>query len=84
MNIYKITQSENNGYDTYDAAIVIAPDESAARYIHPDGDLTWSKKGAWDYSYSWCCSPDEVTVELIGVAIDTAPAGVVLASFNAG
>ena len=35
MNIYLISQKENNDYDTYDSAVVVAPNEEVARRIHP-------------------------------------------------
>ena len=84
MNLYKISQTSNCNYDTYDSAIVCAENEAAARVIHPSGDdedipSTWPGK----YT-SWCQTIDEVTVKLIGTAAPGVPQGVVLASFNAG
>jgi len=35
MNIYKLEQSQNNDYDTYDSAIVAAPNEASARLMVP-------------------------------------------------
>jgi hypothetical protein len=35
LYLWKIYQNENNGYDTYNEAIVVAPDEETARNIHP-------------------------------------------------
>ena len=35
MNLYKISQSANNDYDTYDSAIVAAENEEEARKINP-------------------------------------------------
>lgn len=37
MNLYLISQSQNNYFDTYDSAVVCAPDEDTARWTHPDG-----------------------------------------------
>jgi hypothetical protein len=74
MNLYLISQTVNDDYDTYDAAIVCAPDEETARNTLPssyaDGD-------------SWA-AVEHVKVELIGEALDSLPQGVVLASFHAG
>lgn len=89
MNIYYIEQSENNGYDTYDSAVVAAESEDAARLFHPNGDLYEENPerefDRWDYQYgSWASHPSKVSVELIGVAKDGQEAGVILASFNAG
>ncbi len=77
MNLYRISQDENNDYDTYDSAIVAAETEAAARNINPGGN-DWGKYGGW------CSRPDMVKVELIGVATSGTAPGVVLASFNAG
>lgn len=81
MNLYKISQTVNRDYDTYDSAIVCASDEETARNTHPNIELltsrlTWTN-GDW-------CKPHQVVVELIGSAAPGIPAGVILASFNAG
>ena len=83
MKLYLISQTENIDYDTYDSAVVCAPDEDTARHIHPDGvELV---RGEWDDPYrSWCRSPKSVTVEYIGEAADGVEVGVVCAGFNAG
>ena len=65
LYLWKIYQNENNDYDTYSDAIVVAPDEESARNIHPskqftgppeETDLrsrassyTWSEVGGWLY-----------------------------------
>ena len=81
MNLYLISQEENEGYDTYDSAVVCAETEEQARMIHPyvvdwdGGDKTW---GTW-------CAAEDVKVELIGSAVlGTKLPEVVCASFNAG
>jgi hypothetical protein len=83
MKLFLISQTENQGYDTYDSAVVCAPDEDAARMMDPggiNGELAnFDKKLS-----SWCTSADNVTVELIGDAAPHVPVGVVCASFNAG
>jgi hypothetical protein len=80
MNLYLISQSVNQGYDTYDAAVVAAENEENAKLIHPNG-------GPWDgkreYYGSWCAAED-VKVDFIGVAIPETDSGVISASFNAG
>ena len=81
MNLYLLTQSQENGYDTYDSCVVCAENEDKARLIRPRGD--------WGGSYSfssrcWARTPDNVKVEFIGVASPSVEEGVVLASFNAG
>lgn len=81
MNIYLISQTENNGYDTYDSAVVIAPDEATARNMDPQGEgqIDWA-----DTQFSWASHPSAVKVELIGTALPDAQPTVVCASFNAG
>lgn len=78
MNLYLISQTENEDYDTYDSAVVRAKSEDDARLMHPSGHA-----GPWDRN-TWCRSPDAVTVEKIGTAEKGAKRGIVLASFNAG
>lgn len=80
MNIYKISQSENNRWDTYDSAVVIANNEEEARNTHPDQED--GKFGAYSFN-TWASSPDKVRVEFIGVT-DIEEPQVVVASFNAG
>jgi hypothetical protein len=78
MNLYKLTQEINTGYDTYDSCIVAAENEEKAVLITPDG--RWEK----DYMISWCKSPDQVKCELIGMAVIGTKEGIILSSFNAG
>lgn len=96
MNLYKISQDTNNGYDTYDSAIVAAESEQAARFTSPDGyyNLANAAEQAaklivnlyecpeWPY-HTWA-PPDKVKVELLGTANPEIKAGVIVASFNAG
>jgi hypothetical protein len=82
MKLFLISQDENNYYETYDAAVVCAEDEDQARLIHPCGDPNEEYKFG-EYS-RWCSSADKVNVKFIGDAAPGIPAGVVLASFNAG
>ena len=76
MKLYRISQTENDGYDTYDSAIVAAVDEDDAAHIAP-----CEFGGTYG---AWCSCPDKVTVEHIGEAAPGIERGVVLASFNAG
>jgi hypothetical protein len=82
MNLYKISQTSNSNYDAYDAAIVCAETEAAARAIIPS-DAPEDAPTAWPGNrYRWCQTIDQVTVELIGTATPGTPEGVVLASFK--
>ena len=78
MNLYKLTQMTNNGWDTYDSLIVAARSENNARLILP------TQYERWGESYStWADTPEQVTVQKIGTT-KTEAEGVILASFNAG
>lgn len=74
MNLYLISQNEVFDYDTYDSAVVAALTEADAANTPPDGD----------WGVDWCSSPSKVNVMLLGKAVPGMPAGVILASFNAG
>lgn len=98
MKLWLISQRDNNGYDTYDSAVVAAETEEEARCIHPDnwgsGDarIVWNGlQWMWHLSdgrvlnygcNSWTI-PDRVSVEFLADGY-TGSAGCVLASFNAG
>jgi hypothetical protein len=71
MNIYRVSQTINNDWDTYDSFVCIAESEKIARHMHPCGHLMtgdqWKEnKMSWG---SWAFSPDDVRVEFIGVSI---------------
>ncbi len=73
--LWLISQFENRGWDTYDSAVVVAPDEDAAKETYP-GILEWN-------SSDWASGPDRVKAIRLGIADDPTPR-VVCASFNAG
>ena len=91
MNLYLISQEVDNGYDTYDSAVVVAENEEEARNIHPnkcyetiDGFFIYRKtKKPCEWS-GWVLEVKDVKVKLIGKAVDNIVKGVVIASFNAG
>lgn len=74
MKLYLISQTANLEYDTYDAAVVAAPDEEIARKIKPSDSEDYPE---------WT-TPDNVRVQLIGTALKGTQQGVILASFRAG
>ena len=78
MNLWKISQTENNKYETYDSCIVAAETEEEARNITPEYGGKWHTK----YS-SWCSSPSKVSVEWVG-STSRELSGIILSSFNAG
>jgi hypothetical protein len=75
MNIYRISQDDNCGYDTYDSMIVSAKSKKKAQRMIPCGQ----------HPHDWANTVDGVEVEYIGKARkgqrDNA---IILASFNAG
>jgi sensor histidine kinase regulating citrate/malate metabolism len=82
LMLYLISQNVNNGYDTYDAAIVAAVDEDSARLTHPTGKRLVGKP-VDEPDDAWAPIKD-VSVVLIGKAAVGVVPGVVLASYNAG
>jgi len=96
MGLYLLTQTQNRGYDTYDACVVVAASPEEARRVHPRGDRVWDGRG-WVYhdgrhriayweacANSWVRDIEAVTVTYLGVADASLKPGVVCASFNAG
>ena len=82
MNLYLIYQSENDGWDTYDSAVVAAKTAQDAKETYPSEDFELELKD-WPGS-CWCSHPVKVTVVFIGKAAAGTEAGVICASFNAG
>jgi hypothetical protein len=80
MNLYLISQKVNDEWDTFDSAVVAAPDEETARQMDPSSSepMKWGRKSQWAYA------PEQVTVQLIGVAVEGTKQGVVCSSYNAG
>jgi len=78
MNLYLLSQTVNNNYDTYDSCVVAAESEDAARRIHPCGRdvVEW-------WNQTWVDVKD-VKIEYIGTAKEGTERSVILASFNAG
>ena len=94
--IYKVSQSVNYGYDTYDSVIVVADNVDEASKLDPSGFHIWSEeRECWMFVYSdgrmeaershgsWC-HPKDTTVELLGLTDLYNENKVILASFNAG
>lgn len=97
MKIYKISQYENNDYDTYNSVVVVAHNEEEAKLIHPDdshykfiNDCWWficndGSKHKEEYSHEWVSDLTKIIVEEIGEADSKyIKPQVILASFNAG
>ena len=75
LYLYHISQAVNNGYDTYDSAVVAAPDEQTAQNMTPTDEK---------YRYDDWAAPSDVKVRLLGKAAFKGEAHVICASFNAG
>jgi hypothetical protein len=90
MKLWLISQTEHNDYDTYDSAVVAAETEEAARITHPSGDTYRPKSDDWSWSKGdytsrdWARKSANVSVKLIGEAIEGTEAGPICSSFNAG
>jgi len=81
MKLFLISQLQNNNYDTYDSAVVAAPDKETARNMNPKNGEPMDE---WGQEYStWCSGREHVTVRYLGEAVSVAQ-GVVCASYRAG
>ena len=81
MKLFLLTQFQETGYDTYESAVVVAPDEETARQMNPED----GEQMEWGAEYgTWCNRPEDVTVRYLGEAADDAEYGILCASFHAG
>lgn len=85
MNLYRISQTQNDDYDTYDSAVVCAESEEEARDLSPDGGvIAWDDehiRGVW----FWCDRREAVKVEYLGeLDNEQITTRVICCSFNAG
>ncbi len=84
MKIYKIWQTVNNCYDTYDSAIVVAENEQDAKRMHPSCEREiYPIYYNFGNDNTWVCNND-VQLEYIGEAKEGMKKGSVIGSFNAG
>jgi hypothetical protein len=84
MKLFKISQTQNRGYDIYDSAVVAAEDGAAARLMHPSSYGGFGKDGCGYMRHDWCQDPGDVSVEYLGEAREGMPIGFVCKSFIAG
>ena len=91
MKLWLLSQNHNNGYDTYDSAVVAAETEDEAKAIHPGGaDKIWNgtgwayKEGGFVSSYDSWAPLQHISIINIGEAVADTPTGILCASFNAG
>jgi len=79
-NLYLVSQTANDNYDTYDSFVVCATSEEEARSFHPSGAAAWN-----DRYPTWCAFPNEAVATFIGIAHPKFNVGdVVITSYNAG
>jgi hypothetical protein len=84
LKLWLISQDDNNDYDTYDSAVVVAKSADAARAIHPSAYKDEPVTEEPEKYSSWAVYSKVNAVE-IGVAAPALIEGsVVCASFNAG
>ena len=81
LKLFRLSQSENNNYDTYDSCIVCAENEEDAKTIDPNGGEFKPYSGGWG---DWALTKEGIKWEEIGIANENQERGVILASFNAG
>lgn len=86
MNLYKLEQDVNNGYDTYDSCIVAAKTAKQAKSMHPDygNDYGKSETRKDDWDSDWAKNEDYVKCTYIGRAKKGTKKSVICASFRAG
>lgn len=86
MNLYLITRNDGVDYDQYDSAVVAAPDEEDAKALIEQDLYGWTNTD-WKYVEKGLVEIHtelDITIELIGTAIDEMQYGIVVDSFNAG
>tara|TARA_R100000935_G_C2742150_1_gene126288 strand:- start:272 stop:550 length:279 start_codon:yes stop_codon:yes gene_type:complete len=82
MKLFKIYQNINEGYDTYDSAVVVANSAEEAQKIHPNG-----KSGDFNLYSTWVARPELVELIYLGEVVgepdnDIYPGAIICASFN--
>lgn len=84
LKLWLVSQGVRTGYDTFDSFVVVSESEDQAKMYNPQGEI-FPQKG-WDYSYAWCDSPEQATVQYLGVATprEFVEGEVIISSFNAG
>ena len=86
MNLYLITRNDGVDYDQYDSAVVAAPDEEDAKALIEQDLYGWTNTD-WKYVEKVLVETHtelDITIKLIGTAIDEMQYGIVVDSFNAG
>ena len=79
MKIYRVWQTKNNDYDTYDSAVIAASGINRAKRISIE---ELSSPGI--LSNSWVSRIRDIHATEIGNAKEGITEGIILSSFNAG
>lgn len=87
--IYRISQTANKDYDTYDSAIVLANSAEEARAMHPSGRSNYWTEDLGRWGRDWADKISDVKVEYIGQTSNLCettsdPGDILCSSFNAG
>ena len=82
MKLYLVSQSVNNGYDTYDSFVICCNSEDEAKQSHPSGRVLEREDNF--LFYDWTNEQKNINVKYLGEADQDLPAGIVCSSFNAG
>lgn len=82
MKLFLISQNENEAWDTYDAAVVCAPDAKTAANMNPQTGqpMNWLSTERPE----WCSGPQKVEVRYLGEACDDIAPGIICASYGGG
>lgn len=88
LKLFLISQNVNNGYDTYDSAVVAARTAEEASRIHPEdifiGNIPGLRPSSDSYYKETWADYKDVCVTYIGEAADNIIKSVLCSSFNAG
>ena len=76
MNIYKLSQTTNYGYNTFESCVVIAENKKEAVKVHPNGYQNWDTRGQKsedncvyeNFDIDDWAEIQHINVELIGIA----------------
>lgn len=85
MYLFRVSRNDGCGYDEYDSFVAIAENENEALEMNPkDGSKFDFDSAKLSDIYEWPVKKTDLTVTLLGIAVEGSTIGVVLASFNAG
>jgi len=84
MNLYKISRTDDYSYEDFDSAVVAAESAEDAQKMSPLGDELYCDFSPGSWNFGWTSRLEDVQVQHIGTALPGTPAGLILASYNAG